>query len=45
MHKHDIVPANLAADIKAYPRGDYHRVYHGEILATRALPDAAARLG
>jgi len=44
VHKNDVVPATLAADITAYPRGDYHRIYFGEILAVRALPDAATVL-
>ena len=44
VHKNDVVPASLAPDITAYPRGDYHRMYSGEILAVRALPDAAALL-
>ncbi len=38
VHKNDVRPAELAPDIKqsAYPQGDYHRVYFGEILAVRA---------
>ena len=37
----DVIPANLAQEIQAsaYPRGDYHRIYYGEILAVRALPN------
>lgn len=36
VHKNDIIPAHLADEIKmgAYPSGDFHRVYFGEILAT-----------
>jgi flavin reductase (DIM6/NTAB) family NADH-FMN oxidoreductase RutF len=35
----DIQPDRLAADIRqtCYPKGDFHRVYYGEILAVRAL--------
>ena len=38
----DVAPENLTAEIRssAYPEGDFHRVYYGEILAVRALPDA-----
>lgn len=44
VHKNDVVPPTLAPDITAYPRGDYHRMYSGEIVAVRALPDAAGLL-
>jgi flavin reductase (DIM6/NTAB) family NADH-FMN oxidoreductase RutF len=44
VHKTDVVPANLAKDITAYPRGDYHRIYDGEILAVRAPTNAAELL-
>jgi len=46
VHTNDVIPANLAATIKdsAYPRGDFHRLYFGQILAVRALPDAAELL-
>ena len=44
VHKHDIVPAALAKDISAYPKGNYHRVYNGQIMAVRALPGAAKLL-
>lgn len=42
VHTNDVMPANLSAEIKsaAYPSGDYHRVYYGEIMAVRALPNA-----
>lgn len=40
VHKNDIAPATLTSEIRAsaYPKGDFHRVYYGEILAVRALP-------
>ena len=46
VHTNDVMPGNLAPDILAgsYPKGDFHRVYFGEILAVRALPDAGRRL-
>ena len=46
VHTNDVIPANLAEDIRAraYPRGDFHRIYFGEILAVRALPNAAESL-
>jgi flavin reductase (DIM6/NTAB) family NADH-FMN oxidoreductase RutF len=46
VHTNEVVPANLAPAIKAvaYPNGDFHRIYYGEILATRALPDAGKLL-
>jgi flavin reductase (DIM6/NTAB) family NADH-FMN oxidoreductase RutF len=46
VHRNDVVPANLAGDIqtRAYPHGDYHRIYYGEILAVRAAPNAAESL-
>jgi len=47
VHSNDVYPPRLAREIQAsaYPRGDYHRVYWGEILAASADPDAAAILG
>jgi flavin reductase (DIM6/NTAB) family NADH-FMN oxidoreductase RutF len=47
VHSSDVVPERLAPEIVdgAYPGGDFHRVYWGEILAARAEPDAASRLG
>lgn len=35
IHRHDMVPDNLLPDILPayYPLGDFHRVYHGEIVA------------
>jgi flavin reductase (DIM6/NTAB) family NADH-FMN oxidoreductase RutF len=46
VHTNEVVPANLAADIKssAYRNGDYHRVYFGEVLAAYAEADARERL-
>jgi len=41
VHKNDVNPASLAKDITAYPTGNYHRLYYGEILAVRAMPNAA----
>jgi len=45
VHRNEVNPATLARDITAYPRGDYHRIYFGEIMAVRALAGAAAILG
>lgn len=44
VHKNDVNPPTLAPDITAYPTGNYHRIYSGEIMAVRALPDAASLL-
>ena len=46
VHTNDLIPANLTEEItdSAYPQGDFHRLYFGEILAVRALPDAGALL-
>ena len=46
VHTNDVIPANLTDEIKtsAYAGGDFHRVYYGEILAVRALSDAAELL-
>ncbi|NLE75926.1 MAG: flavin reductase family protein [Chloroflexi bacterium] len=46
VHTNDVVPAHLTEGIRAsaYPQGDYHRLYYGEILALQALDDAARRL-
>ena len=46
VHANEVLPANLAADIRAsaYAKGDYHRVYFGEVLAAYAAPDARDRL-
>ena len=47
VHRNDLLPAQLAEDIarSAYPQGDFHRVYFGQILHVQADADAAARLG
>lgn len=47
VHKNDVVPQALAPDIvtSAYPHGNFHRIYFGEILACYAEPDARTRLG
>lgn len=40
----DLDPAKLGPGARgAYPKGDFHRVYYGEILATSAVEDLAAR--
>ena len=46
VHTNEVIPANLAADIKAsaYIDGDFHRVYFGEVLAAYAAPDARETL-
>ena len=46
VHTNEVIPANLAADIKAsaYVSGDFHRVYFGEVLAAYAAPDAREKL-
>ncbi len=44
VHYNEVNPPTLARDITAYPRGDYHRIYSGEIMAVRALADAAKTL-
>ncbi|GAF93702.1 unnamed protein product [marine sediment metagenome] len=46
VHTNDVIPANLTAEIRAsaYPRGDFHRIYYGEIVTVQALPNAAELL-
>jgi len=46
VHTNDVLPPRLAEEIRAgaYPGGDFHRVFWGEILAARAERDAAALL-
>ena len=46
VHTNEVIPANLATEIKAsaYATGDYHRVYFGEVLAAYAAPDAREKL-
>jgi flavin reductase (DIM6/NTAB) family NADH-FMN oxidoreductase RutF len=47
VHANDLIPDNLVPPLKEayYARGDYHRVFFGEILTVRALPNAAELLG
>lgn len=42
VHWSDVVPEHLSQEVRAdaYPKGDFHRVYFGEILVVRALPNA-----
>jgi len=37
VYKSDLIPSELEKDIisSAYPQGDFHRTYFGEILACR----------
>jgi flavin reductase (DIM6/NTAB) family NADH-FMN oxidoreductase RutF len=46
IHKNDIRSETLPPEILAgsYPKGDFHRVYYGEILAVYADADARKRL-
>ncbi len=46
VHTNEVIPANLAVDIKAsaYAEAGYHRVYFGEVLAAYAAPDAREKL-
>lgn len=46
LHKNDVIPGALAQAVldDAYPGGDFHRIYFGEIVAAYADEDAAARL-
>jgi flavin reductase (DIM6/NTAB) family NADH-FMN oxidoreductase RutF len=46
VHSHDMNPASLDPAIasRAYAKGDFHRVYQGQILSTHALPNAAELL-
>jgi flavin reductase (DIM6/NTAB) family NADH-FMN oxidoreductase RutF len=39
VHTNDIVPEKLAPEVssRSYPRGDFHRLYYGEILGTHSL--------
>ena len=47
VHSNDVDPRRLSKEIAAtaYPRGDHHRIYWGEIVAAREVPDAARILG
>lgn len=42
VHFNDVLPPNLASEVhrSSYPRGDYHRVYFGEIVAATVSADA-----
>ena len=47
VHHNDILPPELTREVQRefYAAGDYHRVYFGKILATRAADNAAELLG
>ncbi len=47
LHYNDVVPEALAQAVRddAYPEGDFHRIYFGEIVAAYADENAAERLG
>ena len=38
VHTNDVIPDQLASAVssRSYPRGDFHRLYYGEILGTHA---------
>jgi flavin reductase (DIM6/NTAB) family NADH-FMN oxidoreductase RutF len=40
VHKNDVLPDQLAAEVQrsCYPKGDYHRLYFGQILRASARP-------
>ena len=46
LHRNDVIPEALAQAIRdeAYPEGNFHRVYFGEIVAAYADEDAESRL-
>ena len=46
LHRNDVVPEALAQAVRdeAYPQGDFHRIYFGEIVAAYADSDAEHRL-
>jgi flavin reductase (DIM6/NTAB) family NADH-FMN oxidoreductase RutF len=46
LHRNDVNPAALAQAVldDAYPEGDFHRIYFGEILTSYADEDAAQRV-
>ena len=46
VHKNDVIPDELTEGIinSAYPLGDFHRIFFGEILAVYADDDAKERL-
>lgn len=47
IHTNDVINASLDPEIvaDAYPNGDFHRIYYGEILAVRAEENARVLLG
>ena len=46
VHRNDVNPEALAQAVleDAYPNGDFHRIYFGEIVAAYADEDVVARL-
>lgn len=46
VHEFDLIPEELSKEIinSVYKKGDYHRIYSGQILATYADEDAADKL-
>ena len=46
VHKNDVLKDELASEIvsSAYPSGDFHTIYYGEILSVYASPDAREKL-
>jgi flavin reductase (DIM6/NTAB) family NADH-FMN oxidoreductase RutF len=46
LHRNDVAPEALVQAVReeAYPWGDFHRIYFGEIVAAYADEDAATRL-
>ena len=47
VHSNEVIPERLAKEISPefYAEGDFHRVYYGKILSTRAEANAAELLG
>ena len=45
VHFNEVIPAHLSKDVaaSAYPEGNYHRVYFGEVLAAHAHEDFEER--
>ena len=46
VHKNDVLKDKLASEIvsSAYPKGDFHTIYYGEILSVYASPDVGEKL-
>jgi flavin reductase (DIM6/NTAB) family NADH-FMN oxidoreductase RutF len=46
VHKNDVAPATLTPEIVAgaYPQGNFHRIYFGELVAVYAAADAREQL-